>query len=100
MLSTARRLRGTILAPDESRSSLTFCWMAVTSRDFKGMTLSRLLTVCGMREKTKERKLEKRTIKTTDNRFFLITLLDNNLNMGVFAGKIQYVVVDEGAGVG
>lgn len=45
VLSTVRRLRGRIFAPDESRRSWTFLWMAVTSNDFRGMTLSLLLTV-------------------------------------------------------
>lgn len=44
VLSTGLRLRGFIFAPDESSNSWTFCWMPVTSRPLRGMTLSRLLT--------------------------------------------------------
>jgi len=43
VLITGLRLRGFILAPEASRSSWTFCWMAETSRPLRGMTLSRLL---------------------------------------------------------
>lgn len=45
VLSTVRRLSGRIFAPDESRRSWTLLWMAVTSNDFRGMTLSLSLTV-------------------------------------------------------
>ena len=45
MLSTVRRLRGTIFAPEESSSSWTFFSIPVTSKSLRPMTLSRLLTV-------------------------------------------------------
>ena len=52
VLSTVRRLSGHIFAPDESRRSWTFLWMAVTSKDFRGMTLSLLLTVSKGQERS------------------------------------------------
>ena len=52
VLSTVRRLSGRIFAPDESRRSWTFLWMAVTSSDFRGMTLSLLLTISKGQERS------------------------------------------------
>lgn len=45
VLSTLRRFRDLIFAPDESSNRLTFFWMPVTSRPFSGITLSLLFTV-------------------------------------------------------
>ena len=44
VLSTVRRFNDLILAPDESSRSWIFVSMAVTSKPFRGMTFSLLLT--------------------------------------------------------
>ena len=63
--------------------------MAVTSRELRGMTLSRLLTIC-LRERLVQNENEKkmeRTIKATDDRLFMTALPDDDFYMGVLACK-------------
>ena len=87
VLSTVRRLRGLILAPDASSRSSTFFATPVTSRRFNGTTLSRPFTGCTSCKRDAEARTGSLTVKTPDNGLFVISLLYHDLNVRVAAGK-------------
>jgi len=93
VLSTVRRLSGRIFAPDESRRSCTFLWIAVTSNEFRGMTFSLLLTVCKKKKVRREVSGDRRnrdTIKAADDGFLLISLFYDDLYMRVLTSEGLY----------
>jgi hypothetical protein len=71
--------------------------MPVTSKPFRGITFSLLLTKLGVRVEGADRKEEERTIKASYYRLAIVPLPDHNLDMRVFTGQLLEVVLEVGS---
>ena len=102
VLSMVRLLRGLILAPDESRMSCNLFAMPLTSKPFRGMTLSRSFTGQEKRHKvqTFRELIQTLTVESPCNRLLVCPLLDDKFDMGICACHRLEVVVDVSACVG
>ena len=95
MLSTVRRLRGTIFAPEESSSSWTFFSIPFTSKSRKGMTLSLLFTdkpKSAQKRYGAEAAEGMRTVESPHNRLLVVPRLDHNLDVRVLAREVLEVL--------
>lgn len=89
VLSTVRRFNDLILAPEDSSRSWTFFSIAVTSKQFRGMTFSLSLTESEGRCQSSgsgPKIWEWRTIKASYYRLAIIPLLNDDLDMRVGTG--------------
>ena len=72
----------------------------MTSKPFKGITLSRLFTGNGRVQRDDRGGVDKLTVEAADYRFSICALLDDKLDVWVCAGDLGKVIAEEGARVG